>query len=45
MSKVQLLRTLPGIAGTYRKQDAVDIAYERVGRSSLRLASSPETPR
>jgi hypothetical protein len=33
MTKLQQLRALLGIAGTYRKHDSVDVAYRHGGRN------------
>ena len=41
MSKLQLLRALLGIAGTYRKHDAVDVAYQRDGRNLVATGLRP----
>jgi hypothetical protein len=38
MTKLQLLRALLGIAGTYRKHDSVDVAYRHGGGTSSRPA-------
>jgi hypothetical protein len=41
MSKLQLLRALLGIAGTYRKHDSVDIAYRHAGRRLVATGLHP----
>ena len=41
MSKLQLLRALLGIAGTYRKHDAVDVAYRHGGKNLVATGLRP----
>jgi hypothetical protein len=41
MTKLQLLRALLGIAGTYRKHDSVDVAYRHAGRNLVATGLRP----
>jgi hypothetical protein len=41
MSKLQLLRALLGIAGTYRKHDSVDVAFQHAGRRLVATGLAP----
>jgi hypothetical protein len=41
MSKLQLLRALLGIAGTYRKHDSIDVAYQHAGRNLVATGLQP----
>jgi hypothetical protein len=43
MSKLQLLRALLGIAGTYRKHDSVDIAFQHAGRHLVATGLHPRS--
>jgi hypothetical protein len=41
MTKLQLLRAVSGIAGTYSKHDTVDITYEHEGRRLVATGLKP----
>jgi hypothetical protein len=41
MTKLQLLRALLGIAGTYRKHDTVDVTYQHAGRNLVATGLQP----
>ena len=44
MTKLQLLRAALGIAGTYRKHDAIDVLYEQNGRKLVATGLRPRSP-